>query len=160
MDFCIDLLHQKIRYNKYRYTIVYITAVIDYSKFGWAIPQSFPFQISSLIKIIQFLILYKLLWLDPNSLEIRYWLAGQNNNQWFKSDIIEFDNIYIYKNKRYKNTLSIFTAIHNFLLSSCNSIIGQFIQKQCHHSMHLFAKWVKYFMDLFIICGTNSPVQW
>jgi len=160
LDFCIDLLRQEIRHNEYGCAMVCATAVIGCSEFGWATPQSFPPQISSLIKITRFLILYKSLRLDPNSLEIRYRLAGQDNNQWFEGDIIEFDNTYIYENEGYESAPSTPTAIRSPPPPSRNSIIGRFTQEQRHHPTRPFAKWVKYFVDLFMVRGTNSSVQW
>lgn len=79
LNFCIDLLRQKIRNDEYRCTMICATAVIGCGQFGWATPENFPPQISSLIKITRFLILHKALRLDPQSLEIRRGFAGQQN---------------------------------------------------------------------------------
>lgn len=160
LNFCIDLLRQEIRNDEYGCAMVCATAVIGCSEVGWATPQSFPPQISSLIKITRFLILHKALRLDPNSLEIRRRFAGQQDHQWFEGDMIEFDDAYSYEDEGYESAPSTPMAIRSSPPPTSDEMIGQFTQEQRRHPTRTFAKWVKYLVDLFMIRGTNGPVQW
>jgi hypothetical protein len=92
LEFCIDLLRQKIRNDEYGCAFICATAVLGCGQFDWATPESFPPQISSIIKIARFFVLHKALRLDPRSVEIRRGFAHRAGRRWFQGDMVEMDD--------------------------------------------------------------------
>jgi hypothetical protein len=92
LEFCIDLLRQKIRNDEYGCAFICATAALGCGQFGWATPESFRPQISSIIKIARFFVLHKALRLDPRSVEIRRGFAHRADRRWFQGDMVEMDD--------------------------------------------------------------------
>ncbi|CAG8320573.1 unnamed protein product [Penicillium salamii] len=159
LNFCIDLLQQEIRNNEYGCAIICATAVIRRRQFGWATPKNFPPRISSLIKITRFLVLHKALRLDPRSLEIRRGFAGQADQRWFTGDIIQFDEAYTYKDTGSPRAPSSPMAIRRSPPTQ-DERLGPLTPAQQQPPTQTFPQWVKYLVDLFMVRGTNSPIQW
>ncbi|KAJ5162545.1 hypothetical protein N7492_007937 [Penicillium capsulatum] len=135
LEFCVDLLRQKIRNDEYGCALVCATAVLGCGPFGWATAENFPPKISSIIKISRFLVLHKALRLDPQSVEIRRGFAGQNGRRWFPGDMVDSP-------------------------PPSSQMLGQFTQEQRRHPQRTLPEWVKYMVDTFMVRGTNGPVQW
>lgn len=60
-------------------------------------PENFLPRISSIIKMAWFFVLYKVLQLDPRSIEIYCRIASCTDCCRFLGDIVEIDETYIYK---------------------------------------------------------------
>jgi hypothetical protein len=65
LDFCIELLNQKTKIYKYKSLLVYIMAVLSYSKQGWHNADSYLLILLYMLKVACFLVMQKALWLDP-----------------------------------------------------------------------------------------------
>lgn len=160
LEFCIDLLRQKIRNDEYGCALICATAVLGCGPFGWATPENFPPKISSIIKISRFLVLHKALRLDPQSVEIRRGFAGQNSQRWFPGDMVELDDEYIYEADEGYNSAPPSPSPMARSPQPSSPMLGRFTQEQRHHPQRTFPEWVKYMVDTFMVRGTNGPVQW
>ncbi|CAG8359639.1 unnamed protein product, partial [Penicillium salamii] len=159
LNFCIDLLRQEIRNDEYGCAMICATAVIGRRQFGWATPENFPPRISSLMKITRFLVLHKALRLDPRSLEIRRGFAGQADQRWFTGDMIQFDEAYTYADTGSPRAPSSPMAIRRSPPTR-DERLGPLAPAQRQPPTRTFPQWVKYLVDLFMVRGTNGPVQW
>lgn len=114
-----------------------------------------------MIKITRFFVLHKALRLDPRSLEIRRGFAGQQDHRWFEGDMIEFDEAYTYEDpdEGYESAPGSPNPVPSSPPSS-DDMLGRFTQEQRQNPTRTFPKWVKYLVDLFMVRGTNGPVQW
>lgn len=160
LEFCIDLLRQKIRNDEYGCAFICATAVLGCGPFGWATPENFPPKISSIIKISRFLVLHKALRLDPQSLEIRHSFAGPNGRRWFPGDMVELDDEYIYEADEGYNSAPPSPTPMASSPPASSQMLGRFTQEQHRHPRRTFPEWVKYMVDTFMVRGTNGPVQW
>jgi superfamily II DNA or RNA helicase len=112
-----------------------------------------------LIKIARFFILHKALRLDPRSSEIRRGFAGQQNPPWFEGDMIGIDEAYAHDDEGYGSAPPSPVAMRSSPPTS-DDILGALTQEQRQHPDRTFPEWVTYLVDLFMVRGTNGPVQW
>jgi hypothetical protein len=96
MEFCISLLRQKIRDHEYGCAFICASAVLGRKISGWDGVEDYPPKISSLIKIARFLVLYKAIRLDPDSLAIRRGLVQGMAENYFCGDDISIADGDIY----------------------------------------------------------------
>jgi hypothetical protein len=61
LDFCIELLNQRIRVDEYECAFIYALAVIGRGKTGWRTPESYPPILSKVIKVARFMVVNKAL---------------------------------------------------------------------------------------------------
>lgn len=149
LEFCIDLLRQKIRNDE---CVHMRHRRVSCGQFGWATPESFPPQISSIIKIARFFVLHKALRLDSRSLEIRRGFANRTDRRWFQGDMVEMDE-YTYEalDKGYDSTPPSPTPMPMASSPGSSSILGQFTQEQRRCPQRTFPEWVKYMVDTFMV---------
>ncbi|KAJ5430833.1 hypothetical protein N7491_007849 [Penicillium cf. griseofulvum] len=65
MDFCIELLNQRIGVSEYESAFVCALAVLGRTSYGWMDTDSYPPILSKILKIARFIVLYKAVRLDP-----------------------------------------------------------------------------------------------
>ena len=161
LEFWVELIRQKIRNDEYGCAFICATAVLGYNESGWATAASFPPQISSILKIVRFFILQKALRLDPRSLEIRQGFVGRGGKRWMTGDMIELNN-YTYEamDEGYESAAPSSMPIHASSSPKSRSRLGPLTQEPAQHPPETFPEWVTYFVDSFMIRGTNGPIQW
>lgn len=83
LEFCIELLNQKIKVHEYKSPLVCAMAVLGRGEQGWRDTDSYPPIISRVLKVARFLVVQKALWLDPEHWEIiRMWVAASEQGAW------------------------------------------------------------------------------
>ncbi|CBF82248.1 predicted protein [Aspergillus nidulans FGSC A4] len=83
LEFCIELLNQKIKVHEYESPLVCAMAVLGRGEQGWRDTDSYPPIISRVLKVARFLVVQKALWLDPEHWEIiRMWVAASEQGAW------------------------------------------------------------------------------
>ncbi|KAL4860279.1 hypothetical protein BDV12DRAFT_205359, partial [Aspergillus spectabilis] len=83
LEFCIELLNQKIKVHEYESPLVCAMAVLARGEKAWLGPESYPPIISRVLKVARFMIVQKALWLDPQPMEIiRMWVAANEQSSW------------------------------------------------------------------------------
>jgi superfamily II DNA helicase RecQ len=161
LEFCIELIRQKIRNDEYGCALICATAVLGYNESGWATPASFPPQISSILKIVRFFILHKALRLDPRSLEIRQGFVNRGGPRWMTGDMIELeDYAYEAEDEGYVSAGASSMPVSIGSSPASSSRFGQLTQEQARHPTRTFPEWVKYLVDMFMVRGTSGPIQW
>ncbi|KAL4789306.1 hypothetical protein BDV19DRAFT_383212 [Aspergillus venezuelensis] len=70
LEFCIELLNQKIKVHEYESPLVCAMAVLGRGEKAWQDPNSYPPIISQVLKVACFMIVQKALWLDLQCMEI------------------------------------------------------------------------------------------
>ncbi|KAJ5422793.1 hypothetical protein N7491_011238 [Penicillium cf. griseofulvum] len=65
MDFCIELLNQRIGVSEYESAFVCALAVLGRTSYGWMDTDSYPPILSKILKIARFIVLHKAVRLDP-----------------------------------------------------------------------------------------------
>ena len=70
LAFCIELLNQTYHAQEYENMLICTIAVVEYGKFGWRDPESYPPILSRVIKVARFMVVQQVLWLDPDILQI------------------------------------------------------------------------------------------
>lgn len=160
LEFCIDLLRQKIRNDEYGCALVCATAVLGRGPRAWDTPENFPPKISSLIKIARFMVLHKALRLDPDSVEIRRQFASQDSRRAFRGDMVELDAEYINEvDEGYSSS----PPPDSEPVSSSpapSHMLGRLTQEQRLYPRRTFAEWVRHLVESFMVRGTNGPVHW
>ena len=68
LDFCIELLNQKTKVHKYESPLVYVMVVLGRGEQGWRDANSYLPILLYVLKVARFLVVQKVLWLDP-----QYW---------------------------------------------------------------------------------------
>lgn len=76
-------------------------------------------------------------------------------------DIIELNN-YTYEaiDEGYESAAPSSMPIHASSSPKSRSRLGPLTQEPAQHPLETFPEWVTYFVDSFIIRGTNRPIQW
>lgn len=67
LDFCIELLNQRINFNEYECPLLTALAVQGLGPGGWRTCDSFPPILSKVIKVARFMVLHKALLLAPDA---------------------------------------------------------------------------------------------
>ena len=159
LDFCIELLNQRIGADEYKCALVCALAVLDRSRTGWYTADSFSPILSKIIKLSRFFVLGQTLWLDPHTEQIVQHFRRERTSTDFDLDS-PLDNPeyqYLYKDKEYQSPSS--PAISSSPNSSSPAPLP-FSQYLHSRTDKTFQKWVQLIIKSFIIRGTNSPFQW
>jgi late competence protein required for DNA uptake (superfamily II DNA/RNA helicase) len=91
LEFCIELLNQKIQVHEYESALVCSMAVLGRGVKTWLDPDSYPPIISRVLKVARFMIVQKALWLDPQPMAIIYMWAGQAEQGSWAGDAADHD---------------------------------------------------------------------
>jgi hypothetical protein len=78
MDFCIELLNQRISAEEYECALVCALAVLGRGRDRWRDAESYPPILSKMIKISRFMVLHKALRLDPNADQILQYMRDRH----------------------------------------------------------------------------------
>jgi hypothetical protein len=78
MDFCIELLNQRISAEEYECALVYALAVLGQGRDRWRDAENYPPILSKMIKISRFIVLHKALRLDPNADQILQYMRDRH----------------------------------------------------------------------------------
>ncbi|KAL4755801.1 uncharacterized protein BDW70DRAFT_145904, partial [Aspergillus foveolatus] len=65
LEFCIELLNQKIRVHEYESPLVCAMAVLGWGRNAWRDPDTYTPILSRVLKVARFMVVQKALWLDP-----------------------------------------------------------------------------------------------
>ncbi|CAG8366993.1 unnamed protein product, partial [Penicillium salamii] len=57
LNFCIELLNQRIGADEYECALVCVLALLGRSRIGWYTPDSFPSILSKIVKLVRFMVL-------------------------------------------------------------------------------------------------------
>ncbi|KAL5042126.1 hypothetical protein BDW71DRAFT_155206 [Aspergillus fruticulosus] len=83
LEFCIELLNQKIKVHEYEIPLVCAMAVLGQGERAWHDFTSYPPIISRVLKVARFMVVQKALWLDPQHLDIIHmWAAATELSTW------------------------------------------------------------------------------
>ncbi|EDN04610.1 conserved hypothetical protein [Histoplasma mississippiense (nom. inval.)] len=67
LDFCIELLNQRVQVEDYECALVDALAVLGRGEYGWCDAESYPPMLSRIIKVARFMVVHKALRLDANA---------------------------------------------------------------------------------------------
>ena len=159
LDFCIELLNQRIGADEYECALVCALAVLGRSRTGWHTADSFPPILSKIIKLSRFFVLGQALWLDPHAEHIVQHFRGERTSTDFDLDSPLDDPEYqcSYEDEGYQSPSS--PAIPSSPNSSSPAPLP-FSQHLHSRTGKTFQEWVQLIMKSFMIRGTNSPFQW
>jgi len=159
LDFCIELLNQRIGADEYKYALVCVLAVLDRSRTGWYTADFFSPILSKIIKLFCFFVLGQILWFDFYTEQIVQYFRGERTSTDFDLDSPLDNPEYqcLYEDKRYQSLLS--PAIL-FFSNSFFSAPLPFSQYLYSRTGKIFQEWVQLIIKNFIIRGTNSLFQW
>ncbi|KAJ5749393.1 hypothetical protein N7533_006421 [Penicillium manginii] len=164
LDFCIELLNQRIGADEYECALVCALAVLGRSRTGWHTADSFPLILSRVIKLARFLVLGQALWLDPHAEQIVQHFRGEETSTDFDliSPLDDPEYRCSYDDEGYQSPSS--PAIPS---SPNSSSPNSSSPAPLPYSQHLrsrtgktFQEWVQLIMKSFMLRGTNSPFQW
>ncbi|KAJ5738986.1 hypothetical protein N7533_011770 [Penicillium manginii] len=169
LDFCIELLNQRIGADEYECALVCALAVLGRSRTGWHTADSFPLILSRVIKLARFLVLGQALWLDPHAEQIVQHFRGEETSTDFDliSPLDDPEYRCSYDDEGYQSPSS--PAIPSSPNSSSpnSSSPNSSSPAPLPYSQHLrsrtgktFQEWVQLIMKSFMLRGTNSPFQW
>jgi hypothetical protein len=169
MDFCIELLNQQIGAEEYECALVCALAVLGRSQDGWQMPESFSPMLSKMIKIARFMVLHKALRLDPHMDEIIQFLQHrQGAGLWYsQSPMDDPEYTFAGQDEGYTSQSSTPTPEPDSPQSSApqdppwsrEPRLISFTQQQ-RQGPRPFREWLKLLVDLFMVRGTHTPMQW
>ncbi|EDN04237.1 predicted protein [Histoplasma mississippiense (nom. inval.)] len=67
LDFCIELLNQRVQVEDYECALVDALAVLGRGEYGWRDAESYPPILSRIIKVARFMVVHKAVRLDANA---------------------------------------------------------------------------------------------
>ncbi|KAL4971138.1 hypothetical protein BDW66DRAFT_155983 [Aspergillus desertorum] len=83
LEFCIELLNQKVRVHEYESPLVCAMAVLGRGRNAWRDPDTYTPILSRVLKVARFMLVQKALWLDPQYMDfIRMWAAAAEQGSW------------------------------------------------------------------------------
>lgn len=161
IDFCLELLNQRINADEYECALVCALAVIGRSRTGWQTVEAYSPILSKIIKIARFIVLGRALWLDPHAEHIIQQFSGQ----------LSYDNIYLispldnpefhfaYDDEGYHSSPELSPSLlsHSNLSSPPPLRFSQNIRRR---TTKTFQEWVKLMTKTLLVRGTNTPMQW
>ncbi|CAL5865802.1 uncharacterized protein PFLUO_LOCUS8 [Penicillium psychrofluorescens] len=90
MDFCIELLNQRVGAKEYECALVCALAVLGRGRDRWRDAESYPPILSKMIKIGRFMVLHKALRLDPHAEQILDYMRDRHEVQtWSLKSVID-----------------------------------------------------------------------
>ncbi|KAJ5609933.1 hypothetical protein N7510_006652 [Penicillium lagena] len=174
MDFCIELLNQRIGAEEYECALVCALAVLGQGRDRWRDAESYPPILSKMIKISRFMVLHKSLRLDPRAEAIIQYMRDRRElSVWsVESPMDDVDYTYAGQDEGYGSESAPGSAPSS-AASSPRSSPGsspafepvhrrepmQFSQQQ-RRKPRPFREWLRLLTDTFMVRGTHSPMQW
>jgi len=169
MDFCIELLNDRIRAEEYECALICALAVLGRGRDRWRDAESYPPILSKMIKISRFMVLHKALRLDPHAEQILDYMRDRQEVQaWaIESPMEDADYIYAGQDEGYdsESVRSTPTPASSPASSPAFEPVHpppepmQFSQQQ-RRKPRPFREWLRFLTDTFMVRGTHSPMQW
>ncbi|EDN11442.1 predicted protein [Histoplasma mississippiense (nom. inval.)] len=172
LDFCIELLNQRVQVEDYECALVDALAVLGRGEYGWCDAESYPPMLSRIIKVARFMVVHKALRLDANASDmLARNQASQMVGEWaVVSPMEEADYTFTgNQNEGYESDSGRTSASSNPPSSpptssprsddppATISIGGSTSNNRKQRS---FQEWLELFMEAFMVRGTHSPMQW
>ncbi|RMJ26744.1 hypothetical protein PHISP_02398 [Aspergillus sp. HF37] len=177
LDFCIELLNQRIRVDEYECALICALAVIGRDESGWRTPQSYLPILSKVTKMARFMVVNKALQLDPHaSRMIQVWQGQRTHRDW-EVDSPFNDPAYIYSGMDVNDVAYIYSGMgvndvaptHTLFAGSPSQAMQAMQATQADPPIPFtqlagqgrsFREWLGLMMDTFMIRGTQTPMQW
>jgi hypothetical protein len=176
LDFCIELLNQRIQVEDYECALICALAVLGRGESGWRDTDSYPPILSKVVKIGRFMVVHKAMRLDPKACDMMRLLRDhQMAGDWMAESPMD-DPEYIYSGSRPDGLASHDLSYENGQIrqsghsgqndqNSPNHVtdqahIIQFSQAQRQHPQRSFREWLMILMAKFMVRGTYGPMQW
>ena len=159
LDFCIELLNQRIGADKYKCILVCVFAVLDRSCTDWYTADFFSPILSKIIKLFRFFVLGQIFWLDFYTEQIVQYFRGERISTDFNLDS-SLDNSeyqYLYKDKEYQSSLLPAILFFSNFFFSTPLLFSQYLHSRTDK---IFQKWIQLIIKNFIIRNINSFFQW
>lgn len=167
MDFCIELLAQKVRRDNYECGLVVALAVLGFGKLGWLDAESYPQILSKVIKISRFMVLHKSLRLDPDSGRILEEMrSGEFGTHTDLASALDSIPGYIFSRDEgfHSRTPTPEPPSPNLpstpLTYPQSSSSGLSNLRRAERKPLAWGEWLKILMDAFMVRGTQSPMVW
>lgn len=157
LNFCIELLNEKIQFNEYDSALVCAMAVLGVSETGWRGPESYPPILSAVIKCARFMVFQKAVMIGKPATE---------DGPYLGESAMDFDDDSGYESNssgssiesRCSSTPIRSQASPNSPFSSSGPI---YTGGRAGGRVQLSSlKWVGSMMDQFMVRGSHGPVQW
>ncbi|KKZ66220.1 hypothetical protein EMCG_08056 [[Emmonsia] crescens] len=172
LDFCIELLNQRVQVEDYECALVDALAVLGRGEYGWRDAESYPPILSRIIKVARFMVVHKALRLDANASDmLARNQARQMVGDWaVVSPMEEADYTFTgSQDEGYESDSERMSTGPNPPSSpptssprsddppAMISIGGSTSNSRKQRS---FQEWLELFMEAFMVRGTHSPMQW
>lgn len=162
LDFCIELLNQRIQVEDYECALICALAVLGRGERGWRDAESYPPILSKIIKIGRFMVVHKAMRLDPKACEMMQLLRDHRMaGDWVVESPMD-DPEYIYSGSQDNGYASESSdeISQNHHSRNDQAAAIQFSQAQRRHPQRSFRQWLVSMADKFMVRGTHSPMQW
>ena len=181
LDFCIELLNQRIQVEDYECALVCALAVLGRGEGGWRNAESYPPILSKIMKIGRFMLVHKAMRLDPKASDMMHLLREHRMaGDWVVESPMD-DPEYVYSGSPDEGYASegfdldsqesqgrhgnhgnhgnpgSYGSYEN--QESHNAVI-HFSQVQHRHPQRSFREWLVAMVDKFMVRGTHGPMQW
>lgn len=164
MDFCIELLNQRIQVEDYECALICALAVLGCGDSGWRDAESYPPILSKIVKISRFMLIHKAMRLDPTACEMMQRLQDHRMaGDWVVESPMD-DPEYVYsgsQDDRYASD-GVHPPNHENYENHDNheAEVLQFTQIQRRRPRRSFRQWLASMVDTFMVRGTHGPMQW
>ncbi|KAJ5205115.1 hypothetical protein N7472_001563 [Penicillium cf. griseofulvum] len=164
MDFCIELLNQRIGVSEYESAFVCALAVLGRTSYGWMDTDSYPPILSKILKIARFIVLHKAVRLDPYVDELIASFRGHSSKLVLSAETPFDEPGYLLSG--YDNLSRTISPQTPSLYGESDSEVEQdqaaplqFTQEQ-HQRPQRFTQWLHLMVTRFMVRGSQTPIQW
>lgn len=155
LDFCIELLNQRIQVEDYECALICALAVLGRGEGGWRDAESYPPVLSKIVKIGRFMVVHKAMRLDPKAHDMMQLLRDHRMaGDWVVESPME-DPEYIYSGSQDKGYASEGNRQNQ---QNHDAEMIQFSQAQRQHPQRSFREWLVAMVDKFMVRGTHGPM--
>lgn len=158
LEFCIELLNQKIQVHEYESALVCSMAVLGRGIKTWLDPDSYPPIISRVLKVARFMVVQKALWLDPQPMVIIEMWAGQAEQGSWAGDAADDDLGLIIEDEGFAEGAP-GGPIPSSPPSSMHSQDAAPISRISRHGRMPFQTGVDVMVGKFMVRGQHGPVE-
>lgn len=166
MDFCIELLNQRIGASEYESAFVCALAVLGRTSYGWRDTNSYPPILSKILKIARFIVLYKALLLDPYADDLISSFRGRPSKQILSAETPFDEPSYLlsgYDDPPAPRMISTQDPLayeeSDAEVDQDPTVLVHFTQQQ-HQRPRRFTQWLYLMVTRFMVRGTHTPIQW
>ena len=163
LDFCIELLNQRIQVEDYECALICALAVLGRGEHGWRDAESYPPILSKIVKIGRFMVVHKAMRLDPEACKMMQLLhEHQMAGDWVVESPMD-DPEYMYsgiQENGYNESHPHHESHPHQDLRIHQAEVIQFTQARHQLPRRSFREWLVTMVDKFMVRGTHSPMQW